>query len=47
MTISASMSPHPCRALAAHALAHDAVLVTSKLAHFERIPDLAVEDWLG
>jgi tRNA(fMet)-specific endonuclease VapC len=33
-------------AIAAHAVAFDAVLVTHNLSHFERIPGLRVEDWL-
>lgn len=32
--------------IAAHALATDAILVTGNLAHFGRIPDLRVENWL-
>jgi predicted nucleic acid-binding protein len=33
-------------AIAAHAIAFEAVLVTHNLTHFERIPGLRVEDWL-
>ena len=32
-------------AIAAHALAEGAVLVTAKLRHMARVPGLAVEDW--
>lgn len=32
-------------AIAAHALAHDATLVTRNLRHFERMRRLRVEDW--
>jgi tRNA(fMet)-specific endonuclease VapC len=32
-------------AIAAHALAESAVLVTSNVDHMERVPGLAVEDW--
>jgi tRNA(fMet)-specific endonuclease VapC len=32
-------------AIAAHALAHDATLVTANLDHMTRIPALRVEDW--
>jgi tRNA(fMet)-specific endonuclease VapC len=32
-------------AIAAHALARDAVLITANLDDMERIPDLTVEDW--
>jgi tRNA(fMet)-specific endonuclease VapC len=32
-------------AIAAHALAHGATLVTSDAAHMPRIPGLAIEDW--
>ena len=32
-------------AIAAHALAFDATLVTANRDHMERIPDLRVEDW--
>jgi tRNA(fMet)-specific endonuclease VapC len=32
-------------AIAAHALASDAVLVTANLEHMTRIPGLTVEDW--
>lgn len=32
-------------AIAAHALAIDAVLVTANLDHMTRIPGLTVEDW--
>jgi tRNA(fMet)-specific endonuclease VapC len=34
-------------AIAAHALAEKAVLVTANLDHMARVPDLAVEDWCG
>ena len=34
-------------AIAAHAIAFDAVLVTHNLSHFERIPGLRAEDWLA
>jgi len=34
-------------AIAAHAIAYDAVLVTNNLSHFERITGLELEDWLG
>ena len=34
-------------AIAAHALAHGAVLVTANSKHMERIPNLHVEDWLA
>ena len=34
-------------AIAAHAIAHGATLITSNLFHFERITGLAVEDWSG
>lgn len=33
-------------AIAAHALALDGVLVTGNTRHFERIPDLRLEDWV-
>lgn len=32
-------------AIAAHALAHDAILVTSNVDHMIRVPKLAIEDW--
>lgn len=32
--------------IAATALAHDAALVTGNLRHFERVPGLAVQNWL-
>jgi len=32
-------------AIAAHAVAHDAVLITANRAHMARIPGLRVEDW--
>jgi tRNA(fMet)-specific endonuclease VapC len=32
-------------AVAAHALAHDCVLVTANLRHMARVPGLAIEDW--
>jgi tRNA(fMet)-specific endonuclease VapC len=32
-------------AIAAHAVVHHAMLVTSNLRHMDRIPGLAVEDW--
>lgn len=32
-------------AIAAHALALDAVLVSSNLQHMRRVPDLSCEDW--
>jgi tRNA(fMet)-specific endonuclease VapC len=32
-------------AIAAHALAHDAVLVTANVRHLGRIDELEVEDW--
>ena len=31
--------------IAAHALAYDSTLVTSKRRHFERVPRLSLEDW--
>ena len=34
-------------AIAAHAIAHNATLITSNLSHFERITGLAIEDWSG
>ena len=34
-------------AVAAHALAHGATLVTANLRHMSRIPGLSVEDWAG
>ena len=33
--------------IAAHALAIGAVMVTANQREFERIPDLAIEDWTG
>lgn len=32
---------------AAHALAHDLRLVTNNTAHFERVPDLELDNWLA
>lgn len=32
-------------AIAAHAMAQEAVLVTANLGHMTRVPDLVVEDW--
>ena len=32
--------------IAAHALAEDLILVTHNTRHFERIPDLTLEDWM-
>jgi tRNA(fMet)-specific endonuclease VapC len=32
-------------AIAAHAMAHDATLVTANLGHMRRIPGLRLEDW--
>lgn len=32
--------------IAAHALATDSILVTGNVAHFRRIPDLRLENWL-
>lgn len=32
-------------AVAAHALAHDCVLVTANLRHLARVPGLEIEDW--
>lgn len=32
-------------AIAAHALASDATLVTANLAHMARVPNLQIEDW--
>ena len=32
-------------AIAAHALVHDATLVTSNLKHMQRVPGLAIADW--
>jgi tRNA(fMet)-specific endonuclease VapC len=32
-------------AIAAHALAHDATLVTANVRHLARVPRLVVEDW--
>jgi tRNA(fMet)-specific endonuclease VapC len=34
-------------AIAAHALAIDAVLVTANVGHMARVPGLRVEDWAG
>lgn len=34
-------------AIAAHAVAQRGTLVTHNLAHFERIPGLEIDDWLG
>jgi tRNA(fMet)-specific endonuclease VapC len=34
-------------AIAAHAIAYDAVLVTSNVSHFDRIKGLEIEDWLA
>ncbi len=34
-------------AIAAHAIVHNATLITSNLSYFERITGLAVEDWNG
>jgi predicted nucleic acid-binding protein len=31
--------------IASVALAHDMVLVTGNVAHFARVPDLAIENW--
>jgi tRNA(fMet)-specific endonuclease VapC len=33
--------------IAAHALAEGLILVTHNTRHFERVPELAVEDWLA
>jgi len=33
-------------AVAAHAIAEGAVLVTANLKHMLRVPDLEIEDWL-
>lgn len=33
--------------IAAHALAAEAVLVTNNLRHFERVPGLALENWVA
>ena len=33
-------------AIAAHALASDAILVTSNVKHMAGVPDLVIEDWL-
>ena len=33
--------------VAATCLRHDATLATGNLRHFERVPDLRVEDWLA
>ena len=33
-------------AVAAHAIAEGAVLVTANLKHMMRVPDLDIEDWL-
>lgn len=38
--------PDPDLRIAATALAHDATLITGNVRHFERVPDLACEDWL-
>lgn len=38
--------PDPDLRIAATALAHDATLITGNIRHFERVPDLACEDWL-
>jgi len=35
----------PSIAIAAHALAYDATLVTSDTAHVTRIPHLKLDDW--
>ena len=32
-------------AIAAHALAHDATLVTANVVHMDRVPGLRIEDW--
>jgi len=32
--------------IAAHALAEDLILVTHNTRHFEKVPDLKLEDWL-
>jgi tRNA(fMet)-specific endonuclease VapC len=32
--------------IAAHALAHDCILVTHNVGEFERVPGLQVEDWV-
>lgn len=34
-------------AIAAHALAHDATLVTANFVHMNRVPGLRIEDWSG
>ncbi len=34
-------------AIAAHALAHDSVLVTANIKHMSRIRDLRIENWQG
>lgn len=33
--------------IAAHALSLDAIIVTNNVRHFERVPDLRVENWLA
>jgi tRNA(fMet)-specific endonuclease VapC len=33
-------------AIAAHAVANDAILVTANMAQMSRVPHLVVEDWL-
>lgn len=33
--------------IAATAVANDLCLVTNNTAHFERVPDLELEDWIG
>jgi tRNA(fMet)-specific endonuclease VapC len=32
--------------IAAHSLAEDLILVTHNTRHFEKVPDLALEDWM-
>jgi predicted nucleic acid-binding protein len=39
--------PDPDLRIAATALVHRAVLITGNIRHFERIPGLGCEDWLG